>query len=59
MATRGQFVTAGMGQVIDIDINAVKVVMDLYPGGITDQWACLNKVRAAFHHFKPELEDKK
>ena len=57
MATRGQMITAGMGgQVIDISIPAVKIVMDLYPGGIDDQWACLAKVRATFHHFKPKDE---
>lgn len=58
MATRGQFITAGMGQVIDISIPAIKIIMDLFPGGISDQWSCLSKVRAAFHHFKPEPEDK-
>lgn len=52
-----QYIMAGMtGQVIDIDINAVCAVMDRYPGGIEDQWECLNKVRAAFYHFKPEPE---
>jgi len=56
MVTRSQFITAGMGQVIDISIPAVKIIMDLYPGGISDQWKCLSKVRAAFHHFKPESE---
>lgn len=58
MISRGQIITAGMGQPIDISIPAIKIVMDLYPGGISDQWKCLNKVRAAFHHFKPDPEDK-
>jgi hypothetical protein len=56
MATRGQIITAGMGQVIDISIPAIKIIMDLYPGGISDQWKCLSKVRVAFHHFKPTSE---
>jgi len=56
LTTRNQFITAGMGQVIDISIPAVKIVMDLYPGGITDQWKCLSKVRTAFNRFKPTEE---
>ena len=51
MVTQGQTIAAGMGQAIDISIPAIKIVMDLYPGGIKDQWKCLSKVRAAFHHF--------
>jgi len=58
MIVRGQMITAGMGQVIDLSIPAVKIVMDLYPGGIDDQWKCLSKVRAAFHEFKPKSEEK-
>ena len=54
MMTRSQYVTAGMGQPVDISIPAVCDVMDRYPGGIDDQWKCLGKVRVAFHHFKPE-----
>lgn len=49
MATRYQFVTAEMGQVVDISIPAIKIVMDLY--GVEDQLGCLNKVRKLFHHF--------
>lgn len=49
--TRNQIITAGMGQVIDISIPAVKVVMDLL--GVRDQKTCLLKVRKAFHYFKP------
>ena len=56
MITRGQMITDG-GQVIDINLPAVFGVMDRYPGGITDQWGCLSKVRAAFHHFKPKSKE--
>ena len=56
MVSRGQMITAGMGQVIDIDNLAIFGAMDRYPGGIADQWKCLAKVRAAFHHFKPKSE---
>lgn len=51
MMTRNQIITTGMGQAIDISIPAICNVMDRYPGGIKNQWRCLNKVRMAFHHF--------
>lgn len=54
METRNQFITAGMGQVVDISIPAIKIVMDLY--GIQDQKKCLHKVRAAFHHFMKDKD---
>ena len=50
MMTRRQVVTVGMsGQIVDISIPAVKIVMDLF--GVKDQVACLNQVRKLFHHF--------
>jgi len=49
MMCRNQYVTAGMGQPVDISIPAVCDVMDRYPGGIKNQWGCLKKVRHAFH----------
>jgi hypothetical protein len=52
--TRNQIITAGMRQVIDISIPAVKIVMDLL--GVRDQKTCIMKVRRAFHHFKPEAK---
>jgi len=58
MVSQGQMITAGMGQVIDINNLAVFGAMDRYPGGIKDQWKCLHKVRAAFDHFKPKNEGK-
>lgn len=55
-ATRDQILTAGMGQIIGVNMLAVFGAMDRYPGGIEDQWKCMNKVKAAFNHFKPEGE---
>ena len=55
MITRGQLITAGMGQIIDISIPAIKIVMDLY--NVKDQKECLSKVRAAFHELKPEPKE--
>ena len=49
MMARRQVVTAGMGQIVDISIPAVKIAMDLH--GVKDQIACLNRVRKLFHHF--------
>ena len=54
---RDQLILAGgMGgtQVIGISIPAICDVMDRYPGGIKDQWKCLNKVKYAFHYFQRE-----
>lgn len=50
MLTRRQYVTAGQGQVVDISIPAVKVVMDLLK--IENQKICLMRVRDLFHHFE-------
>ena len=55
MITRNQMITAGMGQVIDISIPAVKIVMDLWQ--VTDQKKCLSKVLATFAHFRPKGEE--
>ena len=50
LLTRCQIITAGVnGQIVDISIPAVKIVMDLF--GVKDQVACLNQVRKLFHHF--------
>jgi hypothetical protein len=49
MMTRRQYKTAEQGRVVDIDIPAVKIAMDLF--GVVDQKACLVKVRKAFFHF--------
>ena len=49
MLTRRQVITAGAGEIVDISIPAVKIVMDLY--GVRDQKTCLARVRRVFHHF--------
>ena len=46
-----QVITAGMGQIIDIDIKAVKIVMDLMGVSIEKQLSVLEKVRMLFHEF--------
>jgi len=56
MMTRRQVVTVGMsGQIVDISIPAVKIVMDLY--GVANQAECLNRVRKLFHHFLEKSDD--
>lgn len=54
LLTRNQVVMMGMETVADINIVAVKIVMDLF--GVKDQRACLLKVRHLFHEFKPRRE---
>ncbi len=56
MMARSQVITAGMsGQVIGIDLAAVKAVMDVC--GVTDQKDCLQKVVSTFHHFLAAREE--
>ena len=56
MMTRRQVVTVGMsGQIVDISIPAVKIVMDLY--GVANQAECLNRVRKLFHHFLERTDE--
>lgn len=43
---RGQVIVAGMGDIIDINIQAVCSVMDIY--GISDKRDCLEKVIRIF-----------
>jgi len=58
MICRNQIITAGMGQILDINLLTVFKIMDEYPGGIEDRWKCLNKVRSTFHYFlKKEQEE--
>ena len=47
--TRRQVVTAEEGRVTDINILAVKAVMDIYQ--VKDQEKCLLRVVALFRHF--------
>lgn len=49
MLCRNQVITAGMGEVIDLNYVAVKTIMDL--SGVRDQKDCLMKVINTFHHF--------
>lgn len=55
MLTRGQVLMSGMGDIIDINIPAVKTVMDLY--GVADQQRCFEKVYKTFHHFLKEQHE--
>jgi len=55
MLARRQVITVGAGQVADLSIPAVKIVMDLYR--VRDQKACLNRVRRLFHHFREKKDE--
>ena len=53
MMTRYQWITRGMdGQVVDIDLCAVKMVMDALR--VMDQRSCLVKVQNVFHKILNE-----
>ena len=54
LEVRGQIITAGMGEVVDINILAVTKLMDLY--GIKNQLECLKRIRSIFHHFLSKKE---
>ena len=47
MITRRQYITGEYGRVVDLSIQAVKIVMDLY--GVQDQRRCLEKVLKTFY----------
>lgn len=49
LSTRRQYITAEQGHVVDINLLAVKMMMDLY--GIRDQQRCMEKVVWLFHQF--------
>lgn len=55
LMTRYQVVTAGMGQVIDISIPAVKAAMEIR--GTANQWDVLGRVRRLFHRILKETSD--
>ena len=44
-----------MGQIIDLNINAIKIVMDLYE--VRDQKRCLEKVMELFNYFRKESKE--
>ena len=46
---RNQVITAGMGEIIDINIQTVKTVMDLYT--VKNQRECMEKVTKTFRYF--------
>ena len=46
---RNQVITAGMGEIIDINLQTVKTVMDLY--SVKNQRECVEKVTKTFRHF--------
>jgi|WetSurMetagenome_2_1015567.scaffolds.fasta_scaffold106009_2 hypothetical protein len=52
MMVRNQVVTAGMGRVVDLNIPAVKYVMELY--GVKDQKDCLSRIMKIFHTLLQE-----
>lgn len=41
-----------MGQIIDLNVNAIKTIMDLYE--VRDQRRCLEKVMELFNYFRKE-----
>ena len=51
MMCRNQFITTGMGNIIDINIQSVIETMKLHPDPIVDPWICLSKIRSAFHEL--------
>lgn len=52
---RNQVITAGMGEIIDINLQTVKTVMDLY--NIKDQRECMEKVTKTFRHYLSKRRD--
>jgi hypothetical protein len=50
----GQFMVDMSGNILDLDINAIKIVMDLYR--VRAQKDCLGKVQRLFHLYKEEIE---
>jgi len=37
------------GQIIDINLSTVIEAMKIYPETIEDPWACMGRIRYAFH----------
>ena len=52
MMTRRQYIISATGQVIDINIPAVKIAMDLYQ--VKNQKECLLRIINLFHYFENE-----
>lgn len=56
LITKGQIISVGMGEVVDINHLAVwKVIEKL---GIANEWDCFNKVVRVFHHTTQLMKDK-
>ncbi len=49
---QNQVIIAPGGQIIDLNINAIKVAMDLYE--VQNQRQCLGKVMELFNYFRKE-----
>ena len=50
MASKFQYRTAEMGQVVDVDIVAVKAAMDIYD--VSNPAKCMEMTRKLFHYFR-------
>jgi hypothetical protein len=57
MLCQGQIITAGMGEVIDISIPAIRDTMDIC--GVKDQKSCLMKVISLFRQTQRNRKAKK
>jgi hypothetical protein len=55
MMVRGQVLMSGMGDVIDLNFQSVKTVMDLYQ--IKNQQSVFEKIYKVFHHFQAEKQN--
>ncbi len=49
-------VITGFAGIVDINLLAVKMMMDLY--GIVDQCACMDKVRSMFTEYMNAIKEK-
>ena len=52
---RNQVITEGMGERVDINLQTVKTVMDLY--GVKNQRECMEKVTKTFRYFLSQRRD--
>ena len=55
MLCRSQVLLTGMGEVIDLNLVAVKTIMDLYK--IKDQQMVFEKIYKVFHFMKQKKGD--
>jgi len=52
MMTRRQYVTAGMGEPIDISVPAIESAMRICRVKLKDRYKCAMRVKNLFHHFE-------